>query len=127
MEKDKRLMETFCWERLTEGETAWDLLKEVHYPHYLHHSLASGQTTGREHSPAHQQKIGLKIFSAWPRPSEQDPVSPTCQSLFKLMSIESVMPSNHLILCHPLLLPPSIFPSIRVFSNVSALHISWPK
>ena len=43
------------------------------------------------------------------------------------MSIESVMPSNHLILCHPLLHPPSIFPSIRVFSNESALHIRWPK
>ena len=43
------------------------------------------------------------------------------------MSIESVMPSNHLILCHSLLLPPSVFPSIRVFSNESALHIRWPK
>ena len=43
------------------------------------------------------------------------------------MSIESVMPSNHLILCHPLLLLPSIFPNIRVFSNESALHIRWPK
>ena len=43
------------------------------------------------------------------------------------MSIKSVMPSNHLILCHPLLLLPSIFPSIRVFSNESALHIRWPK
>ena len=49
------------------------------------------------------------------------------QSLLKLMSIESVMPSNHLILCCPLLLPPSIFPSIRVFSNESVLHIRWPK
>ena len=48
------------------------------------------------------------------------------QSLLKLLSIESVMPSNHLILCHPLLLP-SIFPSIRVFPNDSALHIRWPK
>ena len=48
------------------------------------------------------------------------------QSLLKLMSIELVMPSNYLILCHPLLLPPSIFPSIRVFSNES-LHIVWPK
>ena len=47
--------------------------------------------------------------------------------LFKLMYIESVMPSNHLILCCPLLLPPSIFPSIRVPSNESALHIRWPK
>ena len=49
------------------------------------------------------------------------------QSLLKLMSIESVMPSNHLIFCCPLLLPPSIFPSIRVFSNESALRIRWPK
>ena len=49
------------------------------------------------------------------------------QSLLKLMSIELVMPSNHLILCCPLLLPPSIFPSIRVFSNESVLHIRWPK
>ena len=48
-------------------------------------------------------------------------------SLLKLMSIESVMPSNHLILCHPLLLLPSIFPSIRVFFNESVLHIRWPK
>ena len=49
------------------------------------------------------------------------------RSLFKLMSIELVMASNHLILCHPLLLPPSIFPSIRVFSNESVLCIRWPK
>ena len=48
-------------------------------------------------------------------------------SLLKLMSIESMMPSNHLILCCPLLLLPSIFPSIWVFSNVSALHVRWPK
>ena len=49
------------------------------------------------------------------------------QSLLKLMSIKSVMPSNHLILCRPLLLPPSIIPSIRVFSNESGLRIRWPK
>ena len=48
-------------------------------------------------------------------------------SLLKLMSIESVMLSNHLILCHPILLLPSIFPSIRIFSSESALHIGWPK
>jgi len=63
------------------------------------------------------------------------PWTATCQaslsiiqslSLLKLMSIMSVMPSNHLILCHPLLLPPSIFLSIRVFSSESALHIMWP-
>ena len=51
----------------------------------------------------------------------------TSQSLLKLVSIESVMPSNHLVLCRPLLLPPSIFPSIRVFSNESVLHFRWPK
>ena len=49
------------------------------------------------------------------------------RSLLKLMSIESVMLSNHLILCRPLLLKPSIFPSIRIFSNESALRIRWPK
>ena len=48
-------------------------------------------------------------------------------SLLKLMSIKSVMPSNHLILCHPFLIPPSIFPSIRVFSNERVLHIRWPE
>ena len=49
------------------------------------------------------------------------------QSLLKLMSIKSVMPSNHLIRCHPLLILPSVFPSIRVFSNELALQIRWPK
>ena len=49
------------------------------------------------------------------------------QSLLKFMSIKSVIPSNHLILCHPLLLLPSVFPSIRVFSNELVLHIRWPK
>ena len=49
------------------------------------------------------------------------------QSLLKLMSIALMTPSNHLILCHPLFLPPSVFPSIRVFSNESALRIRWPK
>ena len=49
------------------------------------------------------------------------------QSLFKLMPIESVMPSNHLILCYPLLILPAVFPRIRVFCNESVLHIRWPK
>ena len=55
------------------------------------------------------------------------PVHHHSQSPPKPMSIELVMPSNHLNLCHPLLLPPSILPSIRVFSNESVLHIRWPK
>ena len=58
----------------------------------------------------------------------QAPVSSTIsQSLLKFMSIESVMPSNHLILCHPLLLLPSIFPSIKVYSKGSVLYIRWPE
>ena len=60
--------------------------------------------------------------------ARQAPLSFTISlSFLQLMSIESVMPSNHLILCYPLLLLPSIFPSIRVFSNELALHIRWPK
>ena len=80
-------------------------------------------SSGSVQSPSHVQlfvtpwmtagQASLSITSSW--------------SLPKLMSIESVMPSNHLILCRPLLLLPSIFPSIRVFSNESALHIRWPK
>ena len=55
------------------------------------------------------------------------PAHRNSRSLLKIISNESVMPPNHLILCHPLLLPPSIFPSIRVFSNESVLCIRWPK
>ena len=74
-------------------------------------SLSHVQLFATPWTAAHQ--ASLSITSSW--------------SLLKLMSIESVMPSNHLILCRPLLLLPSIFPSIRVFSNESVLHIRWPK
>ena len=63
----------------------------------------------------------------WTAASQGFPVLTISRSLLKLKSIELVMPSNHLILCHHLLLLPSIFPSIRVFSNEWALHIRWPK
>ena len=70
----------------------------------------------------------VQLFATWWTAARQTSQSFTIsQSLFKLMSIESVMPSIHLVFCHPLLLLPSIFPSIRVFSNESALHIRWPK
>ena len=65
--------------------------------------------------------------TAWTAAQQASLSITNSRSLLKLMSIESVMPSNHLILCHPLLLLPSIFPSIRVFSNESVLHIRWPK
>ena len=70
----------------------------------------------------------VQLFATPWTAAHQAPLSFTIsQSLFKFMSIESVMPSNHLILCHLLLLLPSVFSSIRVFSNESALHIRWPK
>ena len=74
-------------------------------------SLSRVQLFAISWTAAHQ--ASLSITNSW--------------SLLKLMSIKSVMPSNHVILCHPLLLSPSIFPSIRVFSNESALRIRWPK
>ena len=70
----------------------------------------------------------VRLFSTQWTTARQASLSFTITwSLLKLMSIVSVMPSNHLILCHPLLLLPSIFPSIRVFSNESAVCIRWPK
>ena len=74
-------------------------------------SLSHVQLLATPWTAAHQ--ASLSITNSW--------------SLPKIMSIESVMPSNHLILCHPLILLASIFPSIRVFSNESSLHIRWPK
>ena len=75
------------------------------------HSLSRVRLFATPWTAAHQPS--LSISYSW--------------SLLKLMSIESVMPSNYIILCCPLLLPPSIFPSIRVFSNESVLSIRWPK
>ena len=66
-------------------------------------------------------------MTPWTAPRQASLSITNSWSLLKLISIELVMPSNHLILCHPLLLPPSIFPSIRVSSNRSALLMRWPK
>ena len=81
------------------------------------------------HSASSVQLLSCVRIFATPRTAARQASLPitTFWSLLKLISIRSVMPSNHLILCHPLLLLPSIFPSIRVFSNVSVLHIRWPK
>ena len=78
--------------------------------HYFHHSLASGKTTRREHSPAHQQKIRLRIYWAWPCSSEQDPVSPSVSlshqeasiSLLSLSVRKSEVPQSCLNLCDPI-------------------------
>ena len=70
----------------------------------------------------------VQLFATpWTAPCQASLSIINSQSLLKLMSIESVMPSSHLILCHPLLLLPSIFPSIQVFSNELILCIRWPK
>ena len=70
----------------------------------------------------------VQLFAtSWTAARQASLFNANSQSPPKLMSIVSVMPSNHLILCHPLLLLPSIFPSIRVFSNESALRMRWPK
>ena len=70
----------------------------------------------------------VRLFATpWTAAHQASLSTTNSRSPLKFMSIESVMPSNHLILCHLLLLPPSIFPSIRVFSNESVLHIRWPK
>ena len=70
----------------------------------------------------------VRLFvTPWTATCQASPSITNSQSSLKLMSIELVMPSNHLILCCPLLLLPSIFPSIRVFFSKSVLHIRWPK
>ena len=72
-------------------------------------------------------RVPIDFASPWTAACQASLSFTISWSLLKLMSIESVMPSIHLILCRPLLLLPSIFPSIRVFSNESTLHIRWPK
>ena len=80
--------------------------------------------------PVHFSSVQLLfclIVTPWTTARQASLSITNSRSLLKLMSIESVMPSKRLILCHPLLLLPSIFPSIRVFSSESALHLRWPK
>ena len=81
-----------------------------------------------DQSSSLQSLCRVRLFATpWTAARQASLSITSSRSLLKLMSVQSVMPSNHLILCRPLLLPPSIFPSIRVFSNESVLHIRWPK
>ena len=82
-----------------------------------------------QHTPSSVQLLSrIRLFASLWMAARQTSLSFTISwNLLTFMSIESVMPSNHLILCHPLLLLPSVFPSIKVFSNESALLIRWPK
>ena len=93
-------------------ETTWET-EAAYFTFYVVELLFSCSVVSYSATPWTAVHQALLSFISW--------------SLLKLMSIESVMPSNHLILCHPLLLLPSVFPSIRIFSNESALHIRWPK
>ena len=88
-----------------------------------------GRPRGRGYGHLSVQALScVRLFATPWTAARQAPLSITnSQSLLKLMSVELVMPSNHLILCHPLLLLPSVFPSITVFSDESALRIRWPK
>ena len=89
---------------------------------FTEHSISSVQFSSV------QSLSRVQLFETpWPATCQASLSITNSQSLLKLMSIESVMPSNYLILCCPLLLLPSIFPSIRVFSNESVLDIRWPK
>jgi len=110
----------------------WIKLGSVMSPALASRLSTTSATQEASHKPIHdsiQFSHSVVSHSATPwTATHQASLSITnSQSLLKLVSFESVMPSNHLILCHPLLFPPSIFPSIRVFSNESALLIRCPK
>ena len=97
----------------------------LHYRWILYHlSHQEAQTSIQFRSV--QSLSHVRLF-AWTAACQASLSITNSWRLLKLMSIESVMPPNHLILCRPFLLPPSIFPSIRVFSDESVLHIRWPK
>ena len=84
--------------------------------------IVKGQSVQFSHSV-----VSDSLRPPWTAACQASLSNTNSRSLLKLISIGSVMPSNHLILCHPLLFPPSIFPSIRAFSNESVLCIRWPK
>ena len=99
------------------GEDSWEFHSLVFRKHLLKIIFSSVHSLSR-----------VQLFAIpWTAACQASLSITSSRSLPKLMSVESVMPFNHLILCRPLLLPPSIFPSIRVFSNESVLRIRWPK
>ena len=106
-------MEASWWERLTEGETGF---------------CSDGRGHAQFSSSSVQPLSRVQLFGTpWTAACQASLSNTSSRSLYKLTSIELVMPSNHIILCHPLSLLTSIFPSIRVFSNESVLGIRWPK
>ena len=110
------------------GRAVWKILKEMAIPDHLT-CLLRNLYAGQEAMFSSVQSLSrVQLFvTSWTAACQASLSITNSQSLLKLMSIESMVPSNHLILCHPRLLLPSIFPSIRVFSNESVLPIRWPK
>ena len=104
-----------CFSLLSEGKLWWVI-------------STSGSLSGFPSGLCTVQLICVQLFATpWTAACQASLSITNSWSLLKPMSIESVMPSNHLILCHPLLLPPSVFPCIRVFSSESVLRIRRPK
>ena len=97
-------------------------------PHSLSHDKNTGLYCSSNNKPTVVQSLSpiQLLVTLWPAACQASLSFTISRSLLKLMSIESVMPSNHFILCRPLLLLPSVIPSIKVFSNEAALHIRWP-
>ena len=95
--------------------------------HSLHLWLQTSPTSSLQLSSFQSLSCFQLFVTPWTAAHQASLSITNSWGLLKLMSIELVMPSNHLILCHPHLLPPSIFPRIRVFSNEPVLHIKWPK
>ena len=122
-----------------QGALVRSLVEELRFPHAL--QCSQNKTTTKIKTKLYEEKPVNAVVIVFVQSLSLvwlfvTPWTAACQaslsftiswSLLKLMSIESVMPSNHLILCHPFFLLPSIFPSIRVFSNESVLRIRWPR
>ena len=109
---------------MIKPETALDINQEVSKARFRRFKLIPNSFQFSSGQSLSQVRLFMTPWTA-ARQASLSITNP--RRLLKLISIESVIPSNHLILCHPLLLQPSIIPSIRVFSNESVLHIRWPK
>ena len=108
---------------LVGGASSWSSVGRV-----MSKGVYRGSCEVRKSFSSVQSLIHVRLFvTSWTAAQQASLSITNSWNLLKLMSIESVMPSNHLIICCPLLLLPSIFPSIRIFSNESAFHMRWPK
>ena len=123
----------WCWEKVAVDGWAGipadggGVVRTWPYMTCRYMCIAEGKEAKAQFSSV-QSLSRIRLFAtSWSTAGQASLSITTSRSPPKLMSIESVMPSNHFILCRPLLLLPSIFPSIRIFSNKSVLHIRWPK